>query len=285
MNKNIVHLTFGLFLLLSAFLTSCERFENKAEIPAFVKIDSVQCFTNESNEGTNNQKITDVWFNLEGSQVGVFEIPTHFPVIANSRKPVSLRAGIVKSGIHDYREPYPFFKTIRDTLDFVGTKTIILNPVFEYKEETKFWIENFEDPGLKFHTNDSTNLLTQSIDPENASNHIGYIHLPDTISAFQIYTSINIQLAYTPIYMEIEYKNDEAFGVGILMQKQGGGYETLSPFTIVKSSENWNKLYLNLSEQMAANPGALSYDVYFFFASNNGEEANIFLDNIKILYF
>jgi len=284
MRKNIALYSISFLFLSLISLPSCDTFDAEAEVPAYVQIDSVKVIT-EIEEGTNHQKISDVWFNLDGSQVGVFEMPTRFPVIAKGKRPVSIRAGVLKSGIHDFREAYPFFETIRDTFNFVGTEIIPYTPIFKYKPETKFWIEDFEDPGIKLHTNDSTNYLTQIIDPKDANNHLGYVFIPDTVSAFQTYTKENIELSNTPIYMEIEYKCDYSFGIGIIMHHMGGSSESQQPFTIVKPTDEWNKLYLNIGEQFSVNPGAVSYDIYFFFAADYGTTSSNYIDNIKILSF
>jgi len=283
MLKNIAPYIISIFIISALFLPSCEPIE--ADVAAYVQIDSVNVTTDISTQGTSNHKITDIWFNLDGSRVGTFEIPTKFPVIAEGKRPVSISAGIIKSGIHDFREVYPFFKIIRDTFDFVGAEAIPYYPTFEYKEETKFWIEDFEDPGLKLHTNDSINRLKQIIDPNNQNNHLGHVYLPDTVDAFLVYTKINIKLSTTPIYLEIEYKSDEAFSVGILTEQINGSYEDIRPFSIIKASPEWNKLYLNLAEQFNINPGAISYDIYLFFATDQGGKANVYLDNLKIVSF
>ena len=284
MIQNIALYIIVLFFTSLIFLSSCDTFNAEIEVPTYVQVDSVK-FVSKPDEGTNNQLITDIWFNLDGSKVGAFEIPTRFPVIAKGRRAVSISGGILKNGIRDYREVYPFFEVIKDTFDFIGAQIIPITPVFEYKTEAKFWIEDFEDPGLKLHTNDPVNHLSQIVDPENPTNHIGYVSLPDTTEVFQVFTKARIKLSTTPIYMEIDYKCDESFGIGILVEHMGGGYEDIRPFSIIKPHDDWNKLYLNLAEQFNNSPGGISYDVYFFFTSNPGEEAHVYLDNIKIVYF
>lgn len=285
MMKNIaLFLTIGSLLPL-LFLSSCETFDAKVDVPAYVKIDSVT-FKCRYDEGSAKQNITDVWFNLDGSRVGAFELPAKFPVIAHGVRPVSIRGGIVKSGVSDFREVYPFFDVVKiDTLDFVGAEVISLIPEFEYKEEAEFWIEDFEDPGIKFHTNDSTNYLNQIIDPDEPDNHIAHVFLPDTTRSFQVFTKKEMKLTPTPIYMEIEYKCDNDFAIGVIVRYADGSTEAKDPFTYIKPKETWNKLYLNLSEQFAVNPGAASYDFYMFFITDGEEPSNIFMDNIKIVSF
>ena len=283
MNRNIVIIL--VFFTSIFFIPSCDTFEGDAETPSYIQIDSLEFIANESTQGTSNQQITDVWVNVEGSRIGTFEVPTRFPVIAEGKKSVTMYAGILKNGIHIYREIYPFFEPIKDTFNFKGTEIIETYPTFKYKNELDFWIEDFEDPGLKFHTINEANYLNQIIDSRDPNNSIGHVFIPDSAEAFQFFTKEKFKLSFSPIYMEIEYKCDQAFSIGILVEKVDGSYESIRPFSIVKGTENWNKLYLNLAEQFALSPEGISYDVYFFFAKENALPINYYFDNIKIVTY
>ena len=277
MNRIIV-----IFPILILFMFSCETHE--ADVPAYVQIDSVKFVTNSSLQGTNKQQITDVWFNLEGSKIGAFEIPTRFPVIAEGKRAVTMYAGILKNGILNFREKYPFVESVKDTLNFSSTEIIFPDITFKYKDNLEFWIEDFEDPGLKFHTVDSTNYLIQVRDSNDAENSLGRVYLPQNTSSFLFYTKEHFLLSYNPIFMEIEYKCTADFSIGVLVENIDGSYETVNPFTIIKESNDWNKLYINLAEQFALSPSGKSYDVYFFFANDVGI-TDVYLDNIKIITY
>jgi len=274
-----------LSLLTFLFLVSCDKFDNKVEVPAYVQIDSVIFQTNTSTQGVNHQKFSDVWFNLNGSQVGVFEFPACFPVIAEGRVPVAIKAGYIKSGVSIYREVHPFIDWVRDTFNFEKADTIHYTPVFKYNDLTKFWIEDFDQPGIKLHTKDSIKYLQQITDPLDANNQIGSVRLPDTISGSIYYTKANFELNYTPVMMEIEYKNSAPFGIGLVLHKANTSDEFVDPFTIIYTKEDWNLMYINLAEQFSNHTSADSYDVYFFFSTQNSTASETYLDNIKILYY
>ena len=126
MNRNIAVI---LALLVSTFfLPSCDTFEGHAETPTYIQIDSIDFVSNTSLEGTSTQQITDVWFNVEGTLIGAFEMPTRFPIITEGTKPVTMYAGVLKNGIHIYREVYPFFEPVKDVITFKGTEIIKINP-------------------------------------------------------------------------------------------------------------------------------------------------------------
>ena len=137
-------------------LSSCETFDNEVTIPSYLQIDSVKIQTGESTEGTNHQQISDVWVNINGTKIGTFELPSCFPILQEGNTPISIQAGIVKSGIHDFREIYPFFKKYRDTLYLQKGKNNFTTPIFQYKKETNFLlIENFEDAGMRLYPTDT----------------------------------------------------------------------------------------------------------------------------------
>jgi len=83
--------------------------------------------------------------------------------------------------------------------------------------------------------------------------------------------------------MEIEYKCNNTFGIGLRVHQTHNSSDE-DPFTIVKPQKKWNKLYLNLAEQMYLTSG-INYDIYLFFGSEEGETSTFYIDNIKILSF
>lgn len=285
MGKKIVQIVFLLSITLIISFPSCDPSDKKADIPAYIKVDTVKFQFDVSLEGTDQQKITDVWFNLDGNRVGTFEIPTTFPVIALGERAIKIYPGFIKNGIYDLREIHPFLSPYETTVDFQPGEVTELEPVFEYKPETKVWLENFEDPGLKFHTSDSVNYLNQIIDPDDSNNHLGHVLLPDSAGYFDFYTERAMILSYNPVYMEFDYKSTVPFSIGIRALQNDGKYDYANPFTQIKPKDEWNKLYVNLSEQFVNASGGTAFDVYFIFSPVEGEVSEVYFDNFKILSF
>ena len=281
---NMIYQRLFIIIISLGLLSSCDTFDPKASIPSYVQIDSVQIQINDTTEGTSNQQITDIWFSVNGKTIGTFEIPTTFPVLDKGECTIFAQAGIVKSGIHDFREAYPFFDAYQDTIILTEGVKKKITPIFQYKSATKFWVEDFENTNnIKLYPQDTISYLTQIQDPDNDTNHIGKILIPSDKKGFQLITKIPIELKTKPIYMEIEYKCDETFGIGLRVHQTSSSSDE-DPFTIIKPKGEWNKLYLNLAEQMYLTSGK-DYDIYLFFSSDEGKTATFYIDNIKILTF
>ncbi len=285
MGKKIAYLFTFLTVLLILSLSSCNKAETEAKVPAYIKIDSVYCQIDPIH-GTNQQKITDVWVNLEGTRVGTFQIPAKFPIIAEGTKSIKAYAGIMKNGITEVRERHPYMKPFELTLDFEPLKEFEFVPVFEYVDHVDSWLESFEDAGTNLHTNDSVNYLTTIPDPDKPDNHLGYVHIPDSVKFFNFFIKDAYERAKVnmPIYMEFDYKCTVPFSIGVRVKKVNStSYKYLDPFTKIKAKDEWNKLYINLGEQFVNAGYADAYSVYFIFAPKKGISSDIYFDNLKIL--
>ncbi len=269
-------------------LNSCNSEETEAKIPAYIQIDSVSVNT-EIGQGTNYQKITDIWINIDGQRQGTYSVPCKFPVIADGKHSVKIMAGVLKNGILDFRERYPFLKPYEQNIDFQANQVVKVNPQFEYYGDDRidFWVEDFDSPGMKFHSADSLKLLEQIEDPDGSGNKVGYIKMPDSVQVFDFYTQREMTVGRSSIYMEIEYKSTVPFGIGVRAIKNNGGVRYDDPFTYIKPKDEWNKLYINLAEQFAlSNNLTKAYDIYFIIGKDDKlESSELYLDNIKILSF
>ncbi len=277
----------GLIFVIYAF-SSCDTVDTEAKIPSYIQIDSVIVNT-EIGQGTNYQKITDVWVNVDGKRQGTYPIPGRFPVISEGNHTVKISAGILKNGILDLRERYVFLKPYEKTVNFKPNEVLKITPEFEYYDDGSidFWVEDFDSPGIKFHSVDSLKLLEQIEYPEGSGNKVGYVKMPDTVNVFDFYTQREMTVGRTAIYMEVEYKSNVTFGIGLRIKKKKGGFRYEEPFIHIKPKADWNKLYINLSEQFLVSPTlAKGYDVYFIIGKDDTlESTELFLDNVKILSF
>ncbi|MBN2668497.1 MAG: hypothetical protein JXR60_04635 [Bacteroidales bacterium] len=277
----VITIVFLLGLILS--ISSCKK-DIEAVVPAYIKVDHLNLHA-EDDEGASIHQFSDIWVNCDGSRIGTYGIPAKFPVVNIGEHTLTFYPGITKNGIIDLKEVYPFIEPLDVDIDLVEDSIHTLNLTFNYKEETKFYIEDFESPGEILHTDDTINYLDKIVDPNDENNHIGKIIVPDTVSFFSLYTNVAFKRGYTPIYLEFDYKGDNFIAIGIKALQSSGYYKYNDPYIVIKPTQTWNRIYTNIVEQMYNTSGGESYDVYFLFYSEDGEVSEFSLDNMKLLYY
>src|SRR5689334_1436858 len=141
-------MTKSLLLICPAFLVlSC-----KEDItPVWLEIPSIELATDDATEGSNSHAISDAWVYMDGTALGVFELPAKIPVLAEGQHEFVIFAGVKNYGMSSQRIKYPFYERYEISLSLVKGETITLNPVVTYKSNLTFeMIEDFEDTGIDF---------------------------------------------------------------------------------------------------------------------------------------
>ncbi|MCF6170158.1 MAG: hypothetical protein L3J66_04175 [Bacteroidales bacterium] len=288
---------FTLFLFSTLFLESCYKFSGSQTVPAYLKIDSVFIETNYSQQGSNSSKITDVWIYLNKDLVGVFELPALFPVLADGINDLEIRPGIWLNGISSTRVPYPFYKpVVYSQFNFVPDSVHNLGMLTTgYYDNLEFaWLEDFEQSGRTLIETGVSDTAIKQTQPENNpeafltanSKHSGLISLTEEKP---IYSGISLnsfslpKQQNDPVLLELNFKTDNLFNVGLLMNVNGSIKKI--PLLIMKHTEQWNKIYINLGPNIGLNSNAFDYKVYFESGLEpDNDLAQIYLDNIKLIY-
>ncbi len=291
MRKNFT-LSFVIVALLVAF-GSCRKFEGDQSIPAYLRIDSASLQTDYSQFGSNTHKITDSWVYVNDQLIGAFEHPATFPVLARGDNKLEIRPGIKLNGISATRVPYPFYRPfILTDFTFFEDSIVSVSPEFIYYDNTLIpWKEDFEDISIsleKTARSDTTIRKTAPHDPDAYSSehsaYSGLIHLKGSVKTFQIATAESFALPGLgrPVFLEIDYKCDKPFGVGLIVEEFGT--ITFLPLVIVNTSEIWNKIYINLGPNISLYSSSARFKPYFEGNLDSEEEARFFFDNIKLVH-
>lgn len=296
--KNLYYVSLIFLFVFSSFLLeSCHKFSGTQTIPAYVKIDSVFLETNYSEQGTNSQKITDVWVYLNKDLLGVYELPALFPVLANGVNDLEIRPGIWLNGIQSTRVPYPFYKPIvYEEFKFYPDSVQDLGDLkMRYYDNLNFaWKEDFESSGglTLVETSISDTSIQRTLPANNpeafitpTSKHSGLISLTDENPIYSATSSNSFQLPELqndPVLLELNFKSNNVFYVGLLMNLPSGLKKI--PLLIMNHSEKWKKIYINLGPNIALNNDAFNYKVYFEAGLElENDLAEIYLDNIKLI--
>ncbi|MBK7869406.1 MAG: hypothetical protein IPJ74_01375 [Saprospiraceae bacterium] len=285
---------YRIYLLPLLFLNACDLINPSEEIPAYIYITSFQLNT-ANNQGTNSNKITDVWLTVNGNFLGAYTLPALIPILEMGEQEITLEAGIKDNGIAATPEIYPFYQPYKVKVDLQPNEVDTLRPVISYRPETKFaFIERFEDNGQIFRDLRSGSDINriQIISEGAFEGKSGLIQLDKdnplvelaTVSDYENLTDKGIL-----VYLEVNYKSEATVIFGVQGYKNGvAGDPVFDPGFL--PSAGWNKIYFNMSSLVASS----NYDTYkillqAILPNNNGvftqNNANVWLDNIKLVHF
>ena len=286
-----------LFILI---LSGCKIIDQPETIPSFISINNIDLQINNSLEGTSSHAITDAWIYVDGNLEGVYELPAEkIPLHYNGEHEIKIYAGIKRNGISADRKKYDFFIPYTQLIDLTPDSIIQVNPVVEYENDLFIWIEDFEDPQPRFDkssTSDTNIYIVTSPTSELFEGNAGAISMTssnyfcevrtDELEFNNLPTNLNI-----PAYMEMNYKCNHEFIVGILHKGVGvpafinQPLITLLPTTDENGTDQWNKTYLYLPDATNFYTSATEFDLYISILNNNSlDNLEIKLDNIKVIY-
>ena len=277
-DKTMSKKIFLVILVISIF--SCTKENNS--IPAYVEINNVNLLT-DPNFGESTENISDIWFYVDDILQGVYEIPVQFPILEQGTKNIRIRAGVKANGISSTRIQYPFYSSYIDTIELNEDESINISPEFTYNNAYQAIIEDFESSGTII---DSTlnSEIDFSIITEDQLNYYAYAKIDTPNINFEVSTQdLILPQQGAPVYLEIDYKCSTEFLVGVYVNYSQNVEK--KDLIWVTSKEDWNKIYINLTQTISESIGAVSFKVFVNMrrmGDSNSEE--ISFDNVKILY-
>ena len=273
------------FFILFVFV-ACQK--DEVAIPTYFQINEIE-FNDNINGETSTSKISDVWFYVNDQKQGIYEIPCTFPVIGDGTNNIKIFSGIKVNGISASRDIYPFYESYDTTLNFISDSILSLLPKTKYKQNLNFYSEDFDGLGNNFDIsiNSDTNFIspfpTDSVYGQLSC--VGKVVLQNPFLNFEA-TTFEIDdfpSAGSPVYLELDYKNNSTFIIG--------AYVNFSQSVIKKSiiainpSEDWNKIYVNLTPTINESIGAQSLKVFIsMLRPESMNIAELSIDNFKIIY-
>ncbi len=282
------------FLVLAIFLlalSSCELINPDEGIPSYIQIDTITLSTDYAAEGSASHKITDAWVYVDDELVGAYELPATIPVLKSGSHKITINAGIKMNGIAATRIPYPFYESYEVTTDLFPDSAISLEPNVNYYSSTTFaWKEDFESPGYTLEiTSISDTILnrvsgTADVFEGNSSGLFSMLNPPHILFECKTINEYALPKGGTPVFLELNYKCNNTFRIGIFANE--AGLSTQVPQTIlINKSENWNKIYVNLTNEVSLFVNAINYNIYFGVIPDEGNpEPIVYVDNIKLIY-
>lgn len=282
------------FLILITTITSGCKKNDTDLVPSYLFIDQIG-LTSSYDQGTSSQKITDAWVYVDETLIGAFELPATVPILKDGLQKITIRPGIKLNGIANTRAIYPFYADIKRNITLVKDSVInVSDVVTTYKTNVTFpWLEDFNFSGV---TLDTTSKSTVGIDkinnPELIFNQAGEIN---TYSAFitmtentDVFEAVSTEKFDFPgngasIFLEMNYKINHELVVGVFYT--ASGIRVQRPLLILNKSDDWNKVYVNLTVPKYDTPSAYDFQIFFGTQKEGIEDALIYLDNLKLVHF
>lgn len=274
----IVLLFAGLLLTLSC---------NKEEpIPAWVIIPEYQVTTT-PDQGTAAQKITEVYVYSTSSFLGVFPIPGKIPILEYGTVQLELFPGIRANGIKSTPDIYGFFTRTKHTLDLQPGKFDTIIPMYTYDPAVHIrMVENF-DGSIKWFTTQIAGYPLEMTANTEFEGRAGTFTVDEAEPIFEVATPAfsNIPQNNTPIYLELHYKTEIPFLIGL--EGSSSSIPKAKQYIAgVNAKDEWNKIYFSLTD--AINLSDLeSYKVIIradLPINGSVDSARVWIDNIKLIH-
>lgn len=272
--KLLIPLAFVAVLL---FSPACKPMPNDG-VPFFLQVDTVYVVDSTGTD-TLTHRITDIWAETKSTTLGAFERPCNIPVLEEGAVSMILTPGIYQSGQSGVRVNYPFYAPDTFTLQAERGQSYKRTPVFHYIKATKVaFFDNFEI-GNNFTgmgiSNDSAHYGTRC--------GIITVTAADSNKVAVQTTSVTLP-AGQEIWLEVDYKSDVPFWVGYQGHFPGSAVVSTYQVLFVNARSSWNKLYVKLSESVAASL-ASTYNIYFEALRPYGSTGGtVYIDNVKLLH-
>lgn len=286
--------TIGLICLLAMGFLTCDIINPEESIPAFLYIEPFTLQTNELEQGSASEKITEVWVTVNDEFLGAYQLPATVPVLMSGEADLFLEAGIKDNGIGSTPEIYPFYQAYETTITLMPDQTVTVSPTTSYDRNTRFaLIEDFETGTTVFQDTLLGNSGLQASNTEPfEGNFSGKIQLSTDDPVIELATigTFTDLTDRTPfVYLEVNYKSDAPVVFGLAGSSGPGDVNVVfEPGFNPKAT--WNKIYFNLSGLLATSPYAgHKLALRAFIPTENGQltlnNATVCLDNIKLVHF
>lgn len=285
--------TFSLIIaaIFTSLFSQCKVFDNEVIVPSYVYIPGYKFETAlDGSQGDSTSKIVDAWVYENGSVVGSFGLPALIPIQKKGPIEIGVDAGILKTGQDYERMPNPLLTRSYFTIDAQPEKIDTIVPVFKYVPRAKFkFIEDFDRVGLRFTKfftmpGDTIIYINSGDSARTQGKNSGMILLTDSTDYFRLITTDAYILTGLdlPSVLELDYNSDVILYIGMFANLATGVKQI--PLFNAFPTNGWNKVYINLTDEVAANPMNTEYKIYIdVYKSNGSPQPRIIIDNVKLI--
>ena len=280
-----------LFILFIINLTACQK-ELEADRASYVTIESFNYNTNNNetipfSNDFESINVSDCWVTFNGQFIGAYEMPSNIPVHMSGNINARISPGIKVNGISSNRIIYPFYKEYEISTEINLDQNIELYPITEYRDNVDLddlTGGDFEIGNILIATEFSDTIPITQTENVFQGNKSCAIYLDTTNHYFLIKNiePLTFQNYIDDIFLELDFKSSIPFRVGLILNND---VSTRQEHMIIYESNDWKKLYLDLSPIIGLGGNLNTYNIYF--EANLPDEMSsgfVYLDNLKIVH-
>ena len=278
-----------LIVLFLLFLLSCSKMNPD---PSWVKINEWSLISNKTNkEGELSHSFSNAYIEIDDKTIGFFELPIKLPFLEKGKHTIKIYPVILNNGISASKTIYPFCVPYKLDIELTQNKTTSITPQTSYYTDCNFWIEDFEDAGIKLKSDSGYEDLLSSGNDEKYlkfGNNYGRIIVSKNKPIWQGKTTTNSSLPQGKnIYLELDYLNTTNLLTGVYISNNSG--ISYNPNVTLNSQDKknlkWKKVYIDLRQMVSYSINGSIFEQYFNVANNTINDTNfVLLDNIKLIY-
>ena len=290
--------SFLILFVFSSFFLSCDQ--EKEAIPSYLHISKFTLSSNPLTQGLNTSDIISAKVYVNGAEIGTFELPATFPVIASGKAEIIVFPNIKENGSSNSQKYFKPYESFTQTVNLEAGKIDSLKPSITYRSNANFrWMEDFEDQAISIvksganNTNDSFYTIptsTPGVDqPFTGSNYCGFINVTsDSFVVFErstLSTFNDIPFLGTDVYVELDIKSEINVQVGVYSYN-GADYDQAPVLVINPTGGKWKKIYVNLKPQIGDLTSGTPLRLFFGFYKEDNDKTDykVYLDNLKLVY-
>ncbi len=273
---------------------------NKEEpIPAYLKLNP---FVVDEPGGAAEHKLPHAFVYLfPNVLLGGFPVPGLIPVLAQGDTTIQVFAGIRENGSRRTPTQYPLMESYVTKVTLVPGQIVEITPVTRYRDNVVIATGSEEDfdgaSVLPFDDKDGNTNTTMTFSSVDAfSGRYGLLTIDTANSINWIAFRQELENLPTtggrPVFLELHYKNTNPFQLLLLGSDATGINTEQIPVFEFNKSEDWNKIYINLTSFLSSSRYA-KYQLQFRAALERDAATGKFvrdsgvvcLDNLRVVYF
>lgn len=281
-----------LSLVIITFFTECKKSQT---VPSYVYIPSIEVNSNYGISGSSSSKITSAKVFSGNKLIGVYELPINVPVLEKGQVQIQCLAVIENYGAASNLTDYIFYNSTSNDVFLEDGSQDTIYPIATYNpaSNTDYWFEDFNGASHAFLAGEDNNATFDiNINPNEIyeGTGSGSFELPFDSSYAKFLTDEGFFYpSGRPAYIELDYKNNQAFFFSLILNPGSGPSSKLPVFQfsnteLIDGEPSWNKIYIEVGSLLNNYNNLASFDICFEMPRNSAvSDPIVMVDNVKVI--